>query len=115
MARNVGNWFENARQVLAGISTGQETTYVASGVASLADKVAILDGTNALTFLTLADGSTIGQSIMFTCIDSTSACSVTLASPITSGTDVVTFTAGDAALMTWTSAGWGVVQGITIA
>jgi hypothetical protein len=123
-----GNWFENAQNVLAKIAnintagtiftgglTGNETTYVADGAIAVTDRVAILNSTSATTDMTLADGTYVGQQIIITCLVSINSCTVTIADPISSGSDVITLTTGDGAILTWTSSGWSIVQGITVA
>ena len=99
---------------VTGNLTGSETTHTAPGAINISDKVIILASTGSAVSLSLADGDTIGQCIYATCTSSTITANITLASPITAGTDVVTFTAGDSAVLTWTSAGWGVVQGVVV-
>ena len=123
-----GNWFENAQNVLAKITnintagttftgglTGTETTYAADDAISTSDRVAILNSATVTADMTLADGSYIGQQIIITCLVAINSCTVTLADPIGAGVDVITFTTGDCAIVTWTSVGWAVVQGITVA
>jgi hypothetical protein len=100
---------------ITGSTTGVETTYIADGAIALTNKVAILTATAASTDMTLADGTIIGQELIVACDSSINSATVTLATPVSSGSDVITFTSGDLAIFRWTSAGWGAVQGITAA
>ena len=69
MARNVGNWFENAREVLRKLGKADVTTYTASGAISTEDSAAVLNATG-LT-MTLGDGKE-GQRIVIKSIHATS-------------------------------------------
>jgi hypothetical protein len=106
-----GNYTGN----VLGQLTGTETTYTADGDINLTDKSAILEATSASTAMDLADGTYIGQELIVSCTASTSTATVTIASPLSGASDVVTFTAGDLAIFRWTSAGWGAVQGVAVA
>jgi len=110
-----GNWFENAQNVLRGICTGTETTYAASGAISLKDKSIVMNSVSAACELTLAAGLFLGQEIFASCSGNISACTITIANPVAAGADVITFTGGDAAILRYTTNGWAVVQGITVA
>lgn len=110
----LGTWFENGVKVLAGISVGTETTYTASGAIAPTDHTALLDSSSSSTIMTLADGAIFGQEMVIVA-QGGDVTTVTIASAITSTTDVITFSDGDVANLRWTSMGWAVNQGITIA
>ena len=124
----LGNWFENAANVLAKVAnistdgttftgnlTGTETTYTADGAIAVTDKVALLNSLTATTDMTLGAGTVIGQEIVIVGYVVVSSCTVTISNPISSNADVLTFSNSDAAILRWTSQGWAVIQGITIA
>jgi hypothetical protein len=101
--------------ILTGNIAGTETTYIADGDISLLDTVVLLSSVSATVHLDLADGTFIGQEILLVGSVIISAATVTLTNPVTAATDVLTFTSGDATIVRWTSSGWAVIQGVSVA
>ena len=128
-----GNWFENAQNVLAkianintagttftgdvtgdltgGYKAGAITTYTAAGAIALTDDLVILDGTSETAAMTLAvpGASNIGKTILVSCIDSTFVCDIDVITEV--GSQTITFTVGEGALLVGTTGfTWSVVS-----
>lgn len=85
-----GNWFENAKNVLAKIANisadgdtftgswiaGTTTTYSADGAISVNDDIAELNGFSATCQMTLGDASVSGKRLVIACFDATNTCDV---------------------------------------
>lgn len=93
-----------------GLALDTETISVAGPTAASLYGTTILDGTTAAAAATLADGVVIGQLKLFSCSNSTSDPTLTVAHHATSDPEVFTYgTAGMFTLLMWNGTTWATV------